>query len=129
MKTNRWLLVSVAVIGLTGLSACKNAIIGEWRAVEDDGCGKTRFTMDDAETGDGTMYVMGGTGCITCPFDVDANDRDDGRYTGTIQLHGCDCNGSTSFGFECFMNDDEDRMDCTMESACTPGVEEYVKID
>ena len=134
MKTNQWLTLSLAVIGLTGLSACKNAIIGDWRALDADyGCSsKTRFTMDDSEEGRGTMYLGDGAGnCLTCDFDVrNADDKGSGRYTGDISFtSGCNCNGQTRFSWDCDMNDDEDRLECTLSSSCTVGSTEYEKLD
>jgi len=133
MKTNQWLLMSLAVIGLTGLSGCKNAIIGDWRAMDtDSGCSsKTRFTMDDSEEGSGTMYIGDGVGCLTCDFDIrNAEDKGDGRYTGELSFgSSCNCNGVTRFDWDCLMNDDEDRIDCTLDSACTLGSNEYEKLD
>jgi hypothetical protein len=131
MKTNQWLLMSLAAIGLTGLSGCKNAIIGDWRAVTDEGCGRSKFTMDDSEKGSGTMYALDTTGnCTSCSFEIrSTDDKGSGRYVGELSFDTCACGTSSNFSFECFMNDDEDRMDCTLNSTCTSGSTEYEKLD
>jgi hypothetical protein len=131
MKTNQWLLLSLAAVCMTGLSGCKNAIVGDWRAIDDEGCGRTRFTMTDTDTGSGTMMIAdGGGGCLTCPFEIrNAEDKGSNRYAGELVFDNCNCNGSTRFDWDCLMNDGKDRMSCTLDSSCTVGSTDYEKLD
>jgi hypothetical protein len=131
MRIHRLVVLPVVVTGLLALAGCKNAIIGDWRALDDDGCGRTKFTMEDTDKGSGTMMIPDGYGgCLTCPFDInDGEDKGSNRYTGELVFDNCNCNGSSRFSWECFMNDDKDRMSCTLESNCTVGATDYEKLD
>jgi hypothetical protein len=111
VKAQLWF--ALGALMSAGLVGCEDPIVGDWEG--SNGCGDAEFTIEDNElTGDGSFQVPDTTGsCITCDFDVEFDDPEDGSYDGTVELSNCNCGGATKLDVECDI--DDDSLDCTLE--------------
>ena len=108
--------------GMLLWAGCSNPLEGDWRGDNPYGCGRDEFTADGDMSGDGTVYLVNGSGyCIDCRFDFDAKERSGGRYAFDIQFAECNCDGNRRASAECDMNDSGDRLECMLEwGLCSP---------
>ncbi len=111
------ILLATVVAGVWLLGACADPVIGKWKQDKNEtGCGKVEFEIedDDGLVGDGEAPLPAqGGGCIDCEFDVEAEAKDDGKYSVELDFDNCILpGGSRNDDCDCKLNDDEDELDC-----------------